>query len=130
MRADDGEHVGEAGDLDAEQRLRAVRPFLPKALPAAAPDVDAVEAAGHGVEAGCIDQDVELVLLAPRHHAVRGNALDGRLVQIDKAHIVPVEGLVIARLHRDAAGAEAVVLRHQLLRGLRVADALADSCGP
>ena len=69
------------------------------------------------------------MLLAARHDAVRRDALDRRLVQIDKPHIVPVEGLVISGLHRDAAGAEAVVLRHQFLCGLRVADALADLAG-
>ncbi|MFO1158952.1 MAG: hypothetical protein U1E60_08935 [Reyranellaceae bacterium] len=45
----------------AEEGRRPVEPFLAQG-PADAPDIDMVERAGDGVEAGGIDDDVELVV--------------------------------------------------------------------
>ena len=82
-------------------------------------DIDAVERAGHAVEAGGVDQDVELVLLLARLDAVRRDALDRLVIHdIDEQDVVAVVGLEIAALQRHAPGAEAVVLRDQLLRDL------------
>ena len=50
--------------LHAEERDRAVRPLVLQLSAADAADVDAVERAGDGVEAGGVDDDVELVLRA------------------------------------------------------------------
>ena len=58
--------------------------------------------------------------------AVRGDALDRRLVDVDELDVGLVVDLEVAALERHAAGAEAVVLRDQLLGHGRVLDALAD----
>ena len=61
-RAGDHEQVREAGGGDAEVGLRAVGPLVLQLLAVAALDVDPVERARHGVEAGGEDDDVELEL--------------------------------------------------------------------
>ena len=88
------------------------------------------KAPGHAIETGGVDQDVELVFLLRGPDALRRDALD-RLVfeRIDQRHIIAVVGLEIAALQRHAASGEAVVLRDQLLRHLRVLHALADFPG-
>ena len=95
-----------------------------------ATDIDAVEGAGHAVEAGGVDQDVEFVFLLARLDAVRRDALDRLVIlDVDQQDVVAVVGLEIAALQRHAPGAEAVVLRDQLVRDLRVLHALADLLG-
>jgi len=63
LRAGDGEQVGEAGDRDAEIGARTVRPLLLQRAAGAALEVQGLERAGQGVEAGGEDDDVESVLL-------------------------------------------------------------------
>jgi hypothetical protein len=91
-----------------------------------AADVDAVEGAGDRVEPGRVDDDVEFVLGVAGLDAGRGDALDRRLVDVDQLDVGLVVDLEIAALERHAAGAEAVVLRDQLLGDSRVLDPLAD----
>ena len=62
VRAHQHQHVGEALDQDAEIGLRAALPLVLQPHAVDAPDVDAVEGAGDRVEAGGIDDDVELVV--------------------------------------------------------------------
>ena len=53
-------------------------------------------------------------------------ALDRRLVDVDQLNVRLVVDLVIVRFKRHATGAEAVILRDQLLRDSRILDALTD----
>ena len=55
--------------------------------------------------------------------------LDRRLLDVHQPDVGLVVDLVVPRLQRHAAGAEAVVLRDQLLRDLRVLHPLADLAG-
>ena len=52
--------LGKPSTMHAEIGLRPARPFVLQPQPADAADVDAVEAAGDGIEAGGVDDDVEL----------------------------------------------------------------------
>src|SRR5262245_46133226 len=62
VRPHQRQHVGEAGDLQAEIGARTIGPLVLEAQPAAPADVDAVEGASDGIEAGGVDDHVELVL--------------------------------------------------------------------
>ena len=61
MRAHHHQQVGETFDQDAEKGLRPGLPLVLQPASVDAPDVDPVEAAGDRVEAGRVDDDVELV---------------------------------------------------------------------
>ena len=63
VRAHHHEHVGEALDLHAEIGLRAALPLVLQPQAVGAAEVDAVEAAGDGVEARGVDDDVEVEVL-------------------------------------------------------------------
>ena len=66
----DGEQVREPLHAETEVGARPGRPRVLQGAPAAAADVDAQQRAGHGVEAGGVDQHVEVV--------VAGGGLDAR----------------------------------------------------
>src|SRR5262249_27235163 len=84
MRAHDHQHVGEAVHQDSEKGLRSVLPLVLQRHPIDAPDIDAVEGAGDRVEAGRVNDDVELVLGIAGPDAGRGDALDRRLGDVDQ----------------------------------------------
>ena len=71
--------------------------------------------AGDGVEAGRVDDHVEVDARSLVRMPVGRDALDRRLPEVDELDIVLVVDLVVAGLQRHAAGAEAVVLGDQLL---------------
>ena len=56
----DGEQVGEAGDGDAEVRRGCLGPLVAEAAAVAAAHVDPRQRTGHRVEAGRVDDGVEL----------------------------------------------------------------------
>ena len=58
-RAGDREQVREAGDLQAEIVARPGLPYILQGDAVASADVDAQQRAGHGVEAGGEDDDVD-----------------------------------------------------------------------
>ena len=60
----------------AEKGRRAVAPLLAQGLTTGAADVDAVEGAGDGVEAGGVDDDVEVMVARAGPDAGPGDALD------------------------------------------------------
>ena len=107
----------------------AVLPLVAQRLAADAADVDAVVRAGDGVEAGGVDDDVELVVALGGAQARLGDPLDRRLADIDEVHVVAVVGLEVVGLERHALHAEAVIPRDQLLRDLGILDAAADAVG-
>ena len=85
--AGDHEHVGEAGDLEAEVGLGAVGPFLAQREPVAAADVHPEKAAGHAIEAGGEDDDVELEVLLGRSYSRGRDLLDWRAAQVDEMDV-------------------------------------------
>ena len=74
-------------------------------------DVDAEQRAGHGVEAGGVDDDVELVLAGRRADAGRGDRLDRRLAQVDEVHVLLVEGGPVAGVDAEPLAADDLVGR-------------------
>jgi hypothetical protein len=62
VRPHQRQHVGEAGDLQAEIGARTIGPLVLEAQPGAPADVDAVEGASDGIQAGDVDDHVELML--------------------------------------------------------------------
>lgn len=66
LRTGNGEQVGETGNGDAQIGVRTIRPLLLQLPTAAASQVQRLQRAGHGVETGGKDDDIELVLPAPR----------------------------------------------------------------
>ena len=129
LRAGRHQHVGEAVDHHAEEGRDGGAPLVGELLAADALDVDLVEGAGDGVEAGGIDDDVEVVVALGRAQARFGDAHERRLADVDQLDVGPVVGLEIARLHRHALHAEAVIARDQLLGDLGILDPPADALG-
>jgi hypothetical protein len=82
-------------DQHAEEGLGALPPALAQLETGTTVDVDPIERAGDGVEAGGVNQDVELVLARGRREPVLGDALDRRLGEVDEMDVVPVVGLVV-----------------------------------
>lgn len=93
---------------------------------AAAAEVDPVERAGQGVEAGREDDDVALVERAAGDDALGRDAVDRRLGQIDERHVLQVVSLVVVRVGAQALGEDRVGLRHELLRDHLVLHPAAD----
>jgi hypothetical protein len=83
-----------------------------------------VEATGNRVEPGGVNDHVEFVFGVAGLDSRGRDALDRRLVDVDELDVGLVVDLVVTGLERDAAGAEAVVFRDQLLRHRRVLDPL------
>src|SRR6202048_1024118 len=129
MRAHHHQHIGKVIHQDAEKGLWSVLPFFLQRRSIDPADVDTVEGAGDGVEAGRVNDDVEFVLGVAGLDADRRDAFDRRLGDVDQFDIGLVVDLEVAAFERHAAGAEAVVLRDQLLGDRRVLDALADLAG-
>src|SRR6266508_3654914 len=76
VRAHHHEHVREAIDHHADEGGGPTLPLVLQSLPASPSDIDAVEAAGDGVEAGCVDDDVELELPVAGLQTSPGDPLD------------------------------------------------------
>ena len=94
-------------------------PFLLQRHAVDAADIDVVERAGDRVEAGRIDDHIELVISVGGPDAVRRDALDRRFVQIDEFDVRLVVDLEIAAFQRHPARAKAVIFGDQLLRDRR-----------
>jgi hypothetical protein len=70
-----------------------------------APDINAVETAGDGVEAGRVDDDVEFLLGIAGLDALGRDAFDRRLVYVDQSDVGPVVDLMVPGLQRHPPGA-------------------------
>ncbi len=123
------QEVGEAVDHHAEVTRAGVPPLVPQRLAIGAADVDVIEGAGDGVEAGGIDDDVELVVALRGAQPARRHACQRRLPEIDQVDVGPIVGLVVPGLERHALHAEAVVPGDQRLGRLRVLDPSPDAPG-
>src|SRR5438045_5985074 len=126
MRAHRHQKVRETFHQYAEIGLRAVFPQILQPHAIDAPDVDAIKGAGDRVKPGRVDDDVEIVFAVAGLDAVRRDALDRRLVDVDEFDVGLVVNLVIPGFERHPAGAEAMVLRDQLFGDHGVFNALAD----
>ncbi|MBA7638652.1 hypothetical protein ES703_46308 [subsurface metagenome] len=104
-------------------------PFVRQALAADAADIDQVVGAGDGIEAGGVDDNVELVVARRRAQALLGDAHQRRLADVDEMNVVAVIGFEIIRLQRQPLHTKAVIFRNQLLRDLRVLHPAADAVG-
>src|SRR5262249_37770783 len=126
VRAHQHHHVRESMYHEAEIGLRSRFPLVlqPDAVDAA--EIDLVESAGDGVEAGGEDDDIEFKLFLAGLDTLWRYALDRRFIDIDQLDIVAIIDLVIEGLERQPAGAEAVIPGNQLLRNPLVLHALAN----
>ena len=129
MRSHQHHHVREAVDQDPEKSLRPALPFVFQPNAVHAPDIDPIEAAGDGVEAGCIDDDVERVFAIAGLDAFWRDPQNRCFGDIHQFDMVLVVGLVISGFQRHAAGAEAVVLGNEFFRGPGIVHPLADFPG-
>ena len=125
-RPGDGEHVGEAGNRQAEVGARAVTPSVLQRQAADAAHVDLQQGAGERVVAGGEDDVVERVVRARCLDAGAGDALNGVGLDVDQRDVVAVEGLEVAGIDADALGAQRVAVRREQLGHLRILDGLAD----
>ena len=91
--------------------MRTVRPLLVQRAAAAAFQVQSLQRAGHGIEPGRENDDVELVFLAPRSDALLGDLLYSAVGSgIDQLDVGLVEGLVVVGVERLALGAVRITL--------------------
>ena len=103
-----------------------MRPLLLQRHAVATGDVDGDEGAGHRVEAGGVDDGVELERLVDGVDAGLGDRRDRVLAQVDEADVRQVEGGVVVGVEARPLGAERVVGRAQRLGRLGVVDDRAD----
>src|SRR5665213_1506525 len=88
------EAVGEAGAIEAVQRLETVRPVLSQSLAATTVHLDAsaTGVCGSYFETGAIDDAVNLVLDSVKHQALLGDAIDASTFGIHELHVRAVKG--------------------------------------
>ena len=113
--------VREAAVVHAVQRAHAVLPLLGERQPVAAVDLvaGAAREVGADLEAGGVDQAVDLVLHAVRDHALLGDALDALALRVDQRDVRAVEGVEILVVEARPL-AELAVVGLQRLGGVRV----------
>ena len=97
-------------------------PFVPKALPAAAGDLDLGQRAGHRVEPGGENDRVHLDRLAGGANPVGRDLLDRMRADIDQPDVVAVIGLIIVGIDAQTLGADRMILRSQKFGRLRIVD--------
>ena len=129
LRPGQHHHVRHAADQEAEKGDWPVGPFLAQRATAGAANVYFVEGAGESVEAGRVDDDVELEAARAGVEAGRGNLLDRCRRRIDQFDIVAVIGLEVTGLQRHALYAKAVVLGDQFFGQHRICHAPAYAFG-
>ncbi len=118
--ARDGEEVREPDGHQAEVRGRAVHPLLLQREAVATGDVDRDQRAGHRIEAGRVDDGVELERLTRGVDPGLGDRRERILPEVDEPDVRQVVGLEVARVEARPLGAERVVLGAQRLRRRRV----------
>jgi len=98
-----------------------VPPFVGQRLAVAAADVHAHDGAGHGVEAGSVDQDIELVFGIRGAQSLGRHLLYRGFAQIDDGDVILLEGLVVVGVDHRPFAVQRVVLRRQGIGLLRIA---------
>jgi hypothetical protein len=124
-RPSDREEVGELGDADAVERVRAALPRVGQLETVASANVDIVVRAVDPVKAGSVNDDVELVRLPVLEFQTgRGDLGDRVLGDVDEGDVGLVEGFVVTL---GAERATAVVsLGLEELGRFRILDDLSD----
>ena len=125
-RPGDDKEVGKSRHHQPEVGAGAVGPLVLQCQALAAANVDLAQRAGHRVEAGREDDDVELDLLLRSLDALGGDALDRRGPQVDQRHVGAVVSLEVRAAHAEPPRADRVIGRAQCGGGLRVIDDAAD----
>ena len=116
------EEVGKAGNGDAEVGFSTLAPAVLELAPLSADDGEVVVGIGD-VEAGAVDDGVDLVLLTVTgHHGVLAHLGDTAGVDLD---VRPVEGRVVVAGEQDALAAHRVIGCDDLAQ-LRIRDRLPD----
>lgn len=115
------QEVREVATDNAMQRARPVFPFLGQGQPTSPCDghVGALRVVGAPVEAGGVDDAVELVLLALGHDALFGDAVDALPVCVDEVHVRVVEAVEVLLVEAGPL-AEAAIPRLQRFGGLEL----------
>ena len=125
-RTGDREQVRESGDLQTEITARPTLPLVAERDALRAADVHREERARHRVEARREHQGIELVLGVGGAQAPRRNRLDRVRPDVDEAHGLPVERLVVAGVHAQALRAQREVLRSEHRRHVLILHDLVD----
>ena len=86
-----------------------------------------IEGAGHGIEAGGIDDHIQIMVRCCRLDARFRDPPDWAFADIDKMHIIAVVGFEITGFKGDALDPEAMILRDQLVRRHRILHPFADT---
>ena len=110
----------------AQESLCLVSPLVFQALTANSANIYTVVRSGHGIETGCVDDDVQIVVLLGALDAGLGDVRDRLFIDIYKRDVVLVVSLKVARFQRHALDPEAVVFRNQFFGDLWVIHTLAD----
>ena len=126
LRARDHEEVREAGDHDAEIGARAARPLLLDRRAPIGADIDLLHGAGHGIEACCEGNRIEVVVGVRRAQAVGCDLLDRCAADVDQRDVVAIVGLVIVGIEDEPLRSDRVIIGAEQLRRPRVLDGGAD----
>ena len=92
-RPGDGKEVGNAGDIEHQVIERSGGPLFAQGHPLAPLDVDLEQSAGHGIETGGEDDDVEIIVRLGSADHPGGDRFNGDCTDIDQQQIGSIEGL-------------------------------------
>ena len=112
--------LGKPAVVETQVGGGAVRPLLLQRDAVAAGDVDRHDGAGHRVEAGGVDDGIELDRLVGEVDAGLGDGADGRRLQVDEPDVRQVVRGEVVGVEARPLGAERVVLRAQQLGGVGI----------
>lgn len=119
--------LGKAGRHQAQIRTRAVGPLVAQREAVGAPDVDGVQGAGHRVESGRHDDDVDVVrdpVLGT--DPALGHPVDRPLGEVDQGDVVLVEHLEVAGVDAHPLAGDRVRARGEPLGEFGALHLLAD----
>src|SRR5271163_4867927 len=118
--------VRKSGRHQLQVRAHSIGPFFLETLTALAAKIDPRHRSGDRVEAGRVDDNVELVFAIAGLDAFGRDALDWSLLDTDQLNVVAVVSLVVFGFQRHALGAERMILGRQLFCDRGILHARAD----